>query len=98
FSASSSRDVQNVPLEEVWPELIPHMERIILTFIDSSKYFIVFDELDEDYRYFWDDENRERYIPLVLGLFKAVSNVRWALGRAQASILPIVFLRDDIYE
>ena len=98
FSATGSKDVQNIPLEEVWPELIPHMERIILTHIDNSKYFIMFDELDEDYRHFWDDTNRDRYIPLVLGLFKAVSNVRRALSRAQASILPIVFLRDDIYK
>jgi hypothetical protein len=98
FSANLSKDVQNVPLEEVWPDLIPHMERIIATHIDDSKYFIVFDELDEDYRNYWNDTNRERYIPLILGLFKAVSNVKRALQRAPASILPIVFLRDDIYE
>lgn len=98
FSANTSKDVENIPLEDVWPDLIPKMENIILSHIDDAKYFIVFDELDEDYRNFWDDQNRERYIPLILGLFKAVSSVRRALSNGRASVLPIVFLRDDIYE
>lgn len=98
FSATSAKDVQNFPLEEIWSDLIPHMEQIILEHVDDSKYFIVFDELDEDYRNYWDDENRDRYVPLILSLFKAVSNVRRVLANARAKILPIVFLRDDIYE
>ena len=98
FSANYSNDVENIPLHEIWMELIPKMESIILSHIDSAKYFIVFDELDEDYRNFWDDNNRERYIPLILSLFKAVSSVRRALSESRGSVLPIVFLRDDIYE
>lgn len=98
FSANASKEIENVPLEEVWQDLIPHMERIIGENIDDSKYFIVFDELDEDYRNFWDEQNRDRYVPLILSLFKAVSSVRRALSPSNASVLPIVFLRDDIYE
>jgi hypothetical protein len=97
LSASGAKDIENVPLEKVWQDLIPHMERIISLHIDDSKYFIVFDELDEDYRNYWDDQNRDRYIPLILSLFKAVSNVRRVFSATHAQVLPIVFLRDDIY-
>lgn len=98
LAGSKTTEVDNRPIEEIWPELIPAMENIILKFIDTSNYFIVFDELDEDYRNYWDEESRVRYISLITSLLKAVSNVRRVMFVREQNVKPIVFLRDDIYE
>ena len=85
-------------LEYIWPDLIPAIEKYIVNHIDSSKYFVLFDELDEDYRNYWNATERTRYIALITSLFKAVSNVRRIFVDHQCDINPIIFLRDDIYE
>ena len=85
-------------LESCWPDLIPAIEKFIVNHVDDSKYFVVFDELDEDYRNYWDAEERSRYIALITSLFKAVSNVRRVFTDHQCDIRPIIFLRDDIYD
>lgn len=66
--------------------------------IDESKYFIAFDELDEDYRNYWDKDIRTRYLSLITSLLKATSNVRRVFTDHNCNIFPVVFLRDDIYE
>lgn len=85
-------------IEDIWQDLIPAMEKLIVRNIDNSKYFIVFDELDEDYRNYWEKENRDRYLSLITSLLKATSNVRRIFSDNNCQIFPIVFLRDDIYE
>lgn len=85
-------------IEEIWQDLIPAMEQLIVRNIDGSKYFIVFDELDEDYRNYWDKDIRTRYLSLITSLLKATSNVRRVFSDHDCNIFPIVFLRDDIYE
>lgn len=85
-------------IEDVWHDLIPIMETMIIRNIDQSNYFIVFDELDEDYRNYWDIKAREKYISLITSLFKATSNVRRVFADSHCRIFPIIFLRDDIYE
>ncbi|KIC14753.1 P-loop ATPase, Sll1717 family [Leisingera sp. ANG-Vp] len=97
-SGRASAEKEDVKIEEIWPDLIPAMERLIVNNIDHSQYFIVFDELDEDYRNYWDDKSRDRYISLITSLFKAVSNVRRVFSDNGCNIKPIIFLRDDIYE
>lgn len=94
-SDKQGRDIPKI--EDIWHNLIPIMEEIIVAYIDSSKYYIVFDELDEDYRYYWDDKSRDQYIALITSLFKAVSNIKKTLRLQCISVFPIVFLRDDIY-
>lgn len=89
---------QEHKIEDIWQDLIPAMEKLIVRNIDSSKYFIVFDELDEDYRNYWDKDSRFRYLSLITSLLKAASNVRRVFSDHSCSIMPIVFLRDDIYE
>jgi curved DNA-binding protein CbpA len=74
------------------------MEQLIVRNIDRAKYFIVFDELDEDYRNYWDKDIRTRYLSLITSLLKATSNVRRVFSDHDCNIFPIVFLRDDIYE
>lgn len=39
-------------IEDIWHQLIPSMEEIISNYAGVSKYYIVFDELDEDYKNF----------------------------------------------
>jgi hypothetical protein len=98
LSGQNSQDRQFSDIEEIWQDLIPAMEQIILQYGDDSKYFVVFDELDEDYRNYWAEETQDQYIALITSLFKATSNVRRIFSLAKANVYPIVFLRDDIYE
>jgi energy-coupling factor transporter ATP-binding protein EcfA2 len=77
---------------------VEKLEDVILASIDSSKYLIVFDELDEDYRNIVDKDQYEQYTSLITGLFKAVQDVRAVFATKSFRLYPIVFLRDDIYE
>lgn len=80
-----------------WIEVIDILEDTILENIDKSKYYIVFDELDEDYKNFSDDKEKTNYFDLVTGLFKAVQDVKSLFGESKLNVFPIVFLRTDIY-
>ncbi|MHA6324549.1 P-loop ATPase, Sll1717 family [Roseivivax sp. CAU 1753] len=100
LSLSGKYDVKHeiARIEDIWQDLIPAMETLIIRNIDDSKYFIVFDELDEDFRNYWENENRVRYLSLITSLLKATSNVRRIFSDNGCKVFPIVFLRDDIYE
>jgi hypothetical protein len=77
---------------------VESLEDVLLKSLDSSKYLIVFDELDEDYRNIIDRQQNEQYSSLITGLFKAVQDVRAVFASTNFHLYPIVFLRDDIYE
>lgn len=83
-------------IEPSWTDNISILETIIKDNCDKSKYYIVFDELDEDYTNVSDGNCWNSYIPLLTGLFKAVQKVRSEMRELQ--IFPIIFLRDDIYD
>ena len=85
----------NKPL--TWIEKINVLEDIIGQYCDESKYYVVFDELDEDYRTIYDNNGIKQYESLLTGLFKAVQDVRNTFRASSLHIMPIVFLRDDIY-
>lgn len=80
-----------------WIEKANLLEDIIDEYIDTSKYYIVFDELDEDYRDFESTEEQNKYKNLITSLFKAVQDVKNYFNDKKNIINPIVFLRDDIY-
>lgn len=80
-----------------WIEKTNILEDIIEEYIDDSNYYIVFDELDEDYREFGNQEERTQYINLITSLFKAVQDIKSIFKEKKQVICPIVFLRDDIY-
>jgi hypothetical protein len=80
-----------------WIDKTNILEDIILENCDNSSYFIVFDELDEDYRQVKDASNSENYIYLLTSLFKAVQDVKSVFLETTLKIKPVVFLRDDIY-
>lgn len=71
------------------------LETIIRRYIDSSTYYVLFDELDEDFNRPEDTEIDSRYVQLLAGLFKAVTDVRSAMEGLR--VYPIVSLRDDIF-
>jgi hypothetical protein len=78
-----------------WIERVDIIEEFLLKNMDDSKYLIMFDELDEDYRDMLSQENFKRYTQLLTGLFKAVQDIR-SIFRGH-KLYPIIFLRDDIY-
>lgn len=78
-----------------WIERVNILEDIINNYCDDSKYFIVFDELDEDYRTIKEEGSHSNYTYLLTSLFKAVQDIKYNI-KAE-NIFPIVFLRDDIY-
>lgn len=78
-----------------WIERVNVLEDIINTYCDSSKYFIVFDELDEDYREIKEGGSHNKYTFLLTSLFKAVQDIKANIS--VDTVYPIIFLRDDIY-
>ncbi len=80
-----------------WIDRIEHLERFIDSHIDNSVYYILFDELDEDYKDVLTIGSDSQYFELLTGLFKAVHDIRNKF-RQPVSIRPIIFLRDDIYD
>lgn len=80
-----------------WIEAIDILQQIIIDYCDSSKYYIVFDELDEDYKDFKKDEDLEQYMCMLTSLFKAVQDIRETLDPLGKNVFPVVFLRSDIF-
>lgn len=80
-----------------WNERVDILERVIETYIDDSEYYILFDELDDEYEDVLDADKRQQYFQLLSGLFKGVQDVRRRVSKG-IKIKPIVFIRDDIYE
>jgi len=79
-------------------ERVATLEDILLKFLDTSTYIVVFDELDEDYKDILLKARNEEYFHLVTSLFKAVQDVRSIFASGKHRIYPVIFLRDDIYD
>jgi hypothetical protein len=93
-SASSQVATNDTP----WVDRVDMLEDIIRKNIDESDYYIVFDELDEDYKQMLDPEANTRFSSLLTGLFKAVQDIRATFPIHRYKIKPIIFIRDDIYD
>lgn len=74
------------------------MREFILSVIDDGEYYIIFDELDEDYRDVLNPDRRDSYFELLISLFKAVQVIRTEFSNSGTNIRPIIFLRDDIFD
>jgi hypothetical protein len=85
------------PNDTSWHQRVDMLERFIDENIDESTYYIIFDELDEDYKDILNIERNTKYFDLLIGLFKATYDLRGRF-RSPDTIRPIVFLRDDIYD
>jgi ABC-type oligopeptide transport system ATPase subunit len=82
----------------VWINRVELLEDVIRKYIDDSKYIIVFDELDEDYRDMLSEEKFEKYTALLTSLFKSVQDIKSIFPNSECKIFPIICLRDDIYD
>jgi hypothetical protein len=82
-----------------WIENANFLEDIILEHSADATYFVLFDELDEDYRDIVANAQYQQYNALITSLFKAVQDIRSTFAqRTKAHIYPVIFLRDDIYD
>jgi len=79
-------------------EVTKILEIFIMDCQDTAKYFIIFDDLDDNYIYVDSDEERQRYNQLLTSLFRATLEIRSKAVERNISIYPIVFLRTDIFE
>lgn len=91
FSTGTTTEPNQVPLHR----RVEILENLIADVLDDRKYYVLFDELDEDYGDILNVDRSSLYFDLLIGLFKAVASVRAKFGRR--GILPVIFLRDDIY-
>ncbi len=80
-----------------WIEKCDILEDFINDNVDDSNYYIVFDELDEDYKDYLNYDKMREYIALLTSLFKAVQDIR-SIFYQRKNVFPVIFLRDDIYE
>jgi hypothetical protein len=80
-----------------WIEKVRILENIIIKYLDDAKYYVIFDELDEDYRDVKDKGQATKYNYLLTSLFKAVQDIRNVIRPYKKQLIPIIFLRDDIY-
>jgi cold shock CspA family protein len=81
-----------------WINRVEILEKMVVDKIDDSSYFILFDELDEDFMDIGEAERHLAYICLLTSLFKAVQDVKSIFRGSGKKIYPIIFLRDDIYD
>lgn len=79
-----------------WIERSDVLESVIGKYIDNSSYFVLIDELDENYTVFPTDDDRKKYFDLITSLFKAVQDITSTLPQ-DTKVYPIVFLREDIF-
>lgn len=84
--------------ETSWVDRVEILEDLIKNNIDDCAYLIIFDELDEDYTAIAEPKGDDRYISLLTSLFKAVQDVKANFPVSRHKVLPVVFLRDDIYD
>lgn len=85
-----SRSKNSIP----WTTQLDSFKEIFHDIFLSDRYYILFDELDEDYKEFIDEKEKRNYISMLTSLFKAV---RYIKNNCANCFIPIVFLRTDIY-
>ncbi|HEY7297342.1 MAG TPA: hypothetical protein VH684_05330 [Xanthobacteraceae bacterium] len=75
-------------------ERVGRLERFIERAGPKSSYYLLFDDLHEDYR---GEENDSEYFLVLTGLLSAVTSLRTTFRRQPRQIIPIAFVRDDIF-
>jgi hypothetical protein len=81
-----------------WIDRVDLLEEVIATYSGDASYTIVFDELDEDYKYATDPAALTQYLQLLTGLVKAVQDIKATFPARRYGLRPIVFVRNDIYD
>lgn len=89
---------RSVGVDEDWTRRTEKLESIAIKYAGKSRFFIVLDELDEDFKDVIGRYKNDRYLQLITSLLKAVSEIRSLSVTHGLNIFPIIFLRDDIFE
>lgn len=98
FSIKVSKQLPNSAPDN-WIDQINFLEDFILQHAGDATYYVLFDELDEDYRDLVEQGQYQQYTALITSLFKAVQDIRTTSAQnGGPRIYPVIFLRDDIYE
>lgn len=97
FGVNGSSKKEFISNGTPWNERVDILEKVIETYIDDGEYYILFDELDDEYEDVLEPSIRKQYFELLGGLFKAVQDVRRRLSK-NIKVKPVVFIRDDIYD
>ncbi len=92
---SGTKTIDETPRS--WIQRVDALERFLLANMDDATYLLSFDSLDEDYHHILESPDARQYTDLLTGLIKAVLDVRSVFRRPRFAVLPIVFLRDDIF-
>jgi len=95
-SGSKRKNTESVPIS--LSEANKALSDFIWSNVDDCPYFVLFDELDEDYGRVLEKERREEYFSLIVGLFQAIELISAESKRHGRKVMPIAFLRDDIFE
>lgn len=84
---------------ENWFDYVDHIEDLLAKHAGNATYYVLFDELDEDYRDIINADQYHQYTALITSLFKAVQDIRTIFDENYGmKLYPVIFLRDDIYE
>ena len=81
-----------------WVDYVDYVEDLLRNHVGDAVYYVLFDELDEDYRDIINADQHHQYTALITSLFKAVQDIRTIFDPNNgARLYPVIFLRDDIY-
>ncbi|MCF3630139.1 hypothetical protein RJ527_02685 [Thalassospiraceae bacterium LMO-SO8] len=87
-----------VPNGQPWERRVSSLIDIIKNHGGECSYYILFDALDEDFVGVLDANTDENYFSLIISLFKAIHSLRSDFKVAKSRVLPIAFLRTDIFD
>ena len=79
-------------------EKVDNLEKFLIKNLNQEKYFLLFDELDEDYKNIQETFFESNYLDLLTSLFKAVQDINGTFALKGKNLFPIVLLRDDIFD
>lgn len=95
FGIGGNRSYHYVTNDTPIAERVQILENIIERYIDTSRYYLIFDDMDDDFSA--DNAQQDSdYIRLLASLFKAIHDIR--TGRlGHKNIFPVLVLREDIF-
>ncbi len=91
-------ETRNIIKTAQWRDELDALADLTINYIDNCTYYILFDALDDDYREIQDKEKSTHYLDLLVGLFKACQSAYDSFSKHGSHVVPIIFLRSDIYE
>lgn len=77
---------------------VDNLESFLLNNLTDNGFYLLFDELDEDYKDIQSSFLNSDYLDLLTSLFKAIQDIRAIFGKHQKQLYPVILLRDDIYD